>query len=279
VDPADRQALRDATFRAFAELPAGVFQRLDSFLAHATFGRYNPLLLGRERPDEVAVFWSHHSVPALEEQREEVGRLLLNHVIRGRLIPLGCLRTALADNGGLCIARLPQLDAYFGQQEVALDLPDEAAAGPRVVVQPDFSVVIIGLNPTPAAELAPFCERVQGHAGQGVLVFKLTRDAVVKAVTHGLAPAEVVARLQRHASNVVPANVLEEVRGWCDWVRRLTPETMTVFRCPDRETADRVLSALGRDAQRLGETLVGLAGERVTAAVRNKLYKQGIIVT
>src|SRR5262249_56386915 len=226
-----------------------------------------------------AGFGSRHGVPALEEQREEAGRLLLNHVIRGRLIPLGCLRTALAENGGLCIARLPRLDAYFGQQEVTLDLPDEAAAGPRVVVQPDFSVVIIGLNPTPAAELAPFCERVQGHAGQGVLVFKLTRDAVVKAVTNGLAPTDIVDRLQRHASNPVPANVLQEMRGWCDWVRRLTPETMTVFRCPDRETADRVLAALGRDAQRLGDALVGLAGERVTTAVRNKLHKEGIIVS
>jgi hypothetical protein len=279
VDPADRQALRDAVFRALAELPAGVFHRLDSFLAHATFGRHNPLLLGQERPDQVAVFWSGRSVPALEEQREEAGRLLLDHVIRGRLIPLGCLRTALAGDGGLCIARVPRLDAYFGQQEVALDLPDEAAAGPRVVVQPDFSVVIIGLNPTPAAELAPFCERAQGHAGQGVLVFKLTRDAVVRAVTHGLAPAEIVDRLQRHASNPVPANVLHEVRGWCEWVRRLTPEAMTVFRCPDRETADRVLAALGRDAQRLGDTLVGLAGERLGTAVRNKLHKQGIIVS
>jgi hypothetical protein len=279
VDPADRQALRDATFRAFAELPAGAFHRLDSFLGHATFGRHNPLLLGQERPDQVAVFWSSHSVPALEEQREEAGRLFLNHVIRGRLIPLGCLRTALAGDGGLCITRLPRLDVYFGQQEVALDLPAEPAAGPRVVVQPDFSIVIIGLNPTPAADLAPFCERVQGHAGQGVLVFKLTRDAVVKAVTHGLAPAEIVDRLQRHASNPVPANVLQEVRDWCAWMRRLTPETMTVFRCPDAATADRVLAALGRDAQRLGETLVGLAGERVTAAVRNKLHKQGIIVS
>ena len=36
---------------------------------------------------------------------------------------------------------------------------------PRVVVQPDFSVILIGLNPAPVAELAPFCERVKGRAG------------------------------------------------------------------------------------------------------------------
>jgi hypothetical protein len=279
VDPEDQQALRDAVFRAFSELPAGVFHHLDSFLAHATFARHNPLLLGRERHDQVAIYWSHRPVPPLEEQREEAGRLFLNHVLGARLIPLGCLRTARADNDQLCIARVPRLDAYFGQQEVALELPDETAAGPRVVVQPDFSVVIIGLNPTPAAELAPFCERVQGHAGQGVLVFKLTRDTVVKAITHGLAPAEIVDRLQRHASNSVPANVLHEVRAWCDWVRRLTPETMTLFRCPDSATADRVRATLGREAERLGELLVGLPGERVTTAVRNKLLKAGVIVS
>ena len=121
----------------------------------------------------------------------------------------------------------------------------------RVVVQPDFSVIVIGLNPAPAAELAPFCERTAQGGGQGAMVLKITRESVVKAVSQGLKPAEIVARLQRHASNEVPANVLREVQDWSNWVRRVTSSTLTVLRCPDRDTADRVMVALKRQAERL----------------------------
>ena len=74
------------------------------------------------------------------------------------------------------------------------------------------------------------------------MIFKITRESVVKAVSHGLEPAEIADRLKRHASNDVPANVLREVQDWSNWVRRVTPSTMTVLRRPDRDTADRVMS-------------------------------------
>ena len=45
---------------------------------------------------------------------------------------------------------------------------------PKVVVQPDFSIILIGMNPAPAVELAPFCERVKGHVGQGSMIFRIT---------------------------------------------------------------------------------------------------------
>jgi Helicase conserved C-terminal domain len=139
-------------------------------------------------------------------------------------------------------------------------------------------VIVIGLNPAPAADLAPFCVRTTRGGSHGAMVLKITRESVVKAVSHGLKPAEIVARLKRHASNEVPANVLREVQDWSNWVRHVTTSTLTVLRCPDRDTADRVMGAFKRHAQRVNDTLVAIDQKKLTSTERNKLRDHGIIV-
>lgn len=147
-----------------------------------------------------------------------------------------------------------------------------------MVVQPDFSVIVIGPNPAAAAALAPFCERTTGGAGQGAMILKITRDSVVKAVSHGLDPAEIADRLRRHASHEVPANVLHEVKEWSGWVRRATLSSLTVLRCPDRDTADRVMAALRRQAERVNDTLVALDAKKLAPADQARLREHGIVV-
>jgi hypothetical protein len=185
---------------------------------------------------------------------------------------------AIDDEDRICIAREPRYDAYFDRTIAREDWAPASGVAARVVVQPDFSVIVIGLNPTPAADLAPFCERAATGSGQGALVLKITRDSVVKAVSLGLKPEEIVGRLRRHASNEVPANVLREVEEWSNWVRRVSTSTLTVVRCPDPATADRVMSALKRQAERLNNTLIAIDPKKLTATERNKLRSHGIIV-
>jgi hypothetical protein len=270
--------LRQALDRAFGAIEKGVYYRLEDFAKHAVFGPDNPLRLGLGL-DEVSISLGGKPVPPLEEFVELAGMVLLNSFLKYRLIPLGCLTTALDDAGRLCVKRTPQLDAYFGRQVAKSELVGGAVTGEsRVVVQPDFSVVIIGLNPAPAAALAPFSERSTKGGGQGAMVLKLTRESVVRAVANGLEPKEIVKRLQTHATVEVPTNVLKEVEGWAGWVRRVTTSTMTVLRCPDRETADRVLGALKRQAERVNDTLVAVDLKKLTSVERTRLRDQGIIV-
>jgi hypothetical protein len=61
-------------------------------------------------------------------------------------------------------------------------------------------------------------------------------------------------------------------------VRRVTSSTLTVLRCPDQDTADRVMSALKRQAERVNETLVAVDQKKLTATEYNKLQSQGILV-
>ncbi|MHB1556845.1 MAG: helicase-associated domain-containing protein [Isosphaeraceae bacterium] len=279
IRPADMLELRKHLDRAMSTLKPDLFHRLESIAAHLAFGPDNPLNLGLGAdPTQVAVFLAGHPIPPLPEKREASGRTLIESFIRRRLIPLGCVRTAVDDEGKICVARRPRLDAYFGREVPPSEMAPTADGAARVVVQPDFSVIVIGPNPAAAAELAPFCERSTGGAGHGAMILKLTRDSVVKAVGHGLKPDEVVARLRRHASVEVPANVLHEVKQWSTWVRRITPTTLTVLRCPDRETADRVMSALRKQAERLNDTMVALDAKKLTPADRSRLVAQGIVV-
>jgi hypothetical protein len=274
--PEDLQALRAELERAFAALEPGVSYRLDSIGPHLAFGEHNPLNLGLA-PERVTVTRDQQPVPAFEELREEAGRALIVSFILRRLIPLGCVRTAIDAEGRLCVARGRRLDAYFGHEVDRADLAPAADAAARVVVQPDFSVIVIGPNPSAVAELLPFCERTKGGGGQGAMILKITRESVIRAAGNGLHPAEVAGRLRRHASIEVPANVLHEVREWSNWVRRVTPATLAVLRCPDRDAADRVMSALRNRAERLNDTLVALDRE-LTPAERGKLRAQGIFV-
>jgi hypothetical protein len=246
-------------------------------VAHLAYSEHNPLNLGLA-PDGVAVVRGQRLIPPLEELREEEGRSLIEAFVVRRLIPLGCVRTAIDAEGKVCVARERRLDAYFGRAVAASELAPAPDAAARVVVQPDFSVIIIGLNPTAAAELAPFCERAAaGRGSRGAVILKITRESVVRAAANGLGTEEIVDRLRRHASHEVPANVLHEVRGWSSWVRRVSAATLAVLRCPDRDTADRVMGALKRQAERLNDTLVAV-DRKLTAAERGKLRAQGIIV-
>ena len=168
VRPEDLQALRTALDRAFAALEPGVFYRLESVGSHLAFGNDNPVNVGLA-PEQVAVFHHSQPIPPLEEHRERTGQSLIESFVTHRLIPLGCVRTAIDDEGKVCIARERRLDAYFGREVPREELAPAADAAARVVVQPDFSVIVIGLNPAAAAELAPFCERsTRGRRSWGV---------------------------------------------------------------------------------------------------------------
>ena len=272
----DYMALRKALDGALSAMEPGVFYRVDSVEEHISHGKHNPLNRGLN-PEQVSAYWGDRLIVAEEALREDAGRLLIDQFLALRLMPLGCVRTGIDEQGHLVVAREPRCEAYFGRK-VKPSAAAAAASAAKVVVQPDFSVIVIGLNPAPAAELAPFCERKSQGGGQGAMILKITRDSVVKAVSQGLKPEEIVARLQRHASNEVPANVLKEVREWSQWVRQVTAATLNVLRCPDRATADRVMGALKRQAERVGDTIVAVDPKSLTSAERAKLRTQGIII-
>jgi Helicase conserved C-terminal domain len=271
-------ALRDALFVAFGAMKQERYYRLQSVIEHLSFGEHNPLLTGKSI-DQVAVFVSGMRILDLDDSLEVTTRTFLQRHIKQRLIPLGCVKVGVDAAGQICIARHPRYDVYFGKAAMTPAFVQDGEQTAKVVVQPDFSIVVIGMNPAPAAELAPFCERVKGHAGQGSVTLRISRESVIKAVEHGMESGEILKRLEKHASNPLPKNVVHEVTMWSSWVREVDVRKMIVITCPDEDTTDRVMTALRKKGERLGTTAVGVDQDRLSAADRQALKKLSVIIT
>ncbi len=276
IDDEERATLRRAFSDACQVLPRDTFVTLASFLDHVCTRNDHPLMLGLEM-EQVRIQYHSRMIPPMKLERLAVARQAMEELLWERLVPLGCFILGNDPAHGLCVARHRRLDAYFGKP-----VPDEELVGGnsgtgRVLVQPDFTIIIIGSQTGASAELAPFCERQGGRGAGGTLQLKLTRSAVLRAAQQGLTGAEMLARLQRHSSAAVPANVLREVREWADWVRPVDYTPAMIFRCPDRATADRLVAALGRDADRLTETVVILPTTVMLPPLRKKLQDQGLL--
>ena len=100
----------------------------------------------------------------------------------------------------------------------------------------------------------------------------------MRAVRLGLKPDDIIARLTRHASNELPANVLREVKDGRAGCARSNLSKMTVIRCGERDSADRVMAVLRHQAERMSETIIAIDHAKLTASERDKLLGQGIIV-
>jgi hypothetical protein len=271
-----RRPLREALYAAFTELPLGVFHRFDHFAAHVCFGLHNPLLLGRQS-DEVVVRVAGRLLLPRDEPRYDTGRHLLGQMVSNRLVSLGCLQAGQDAEGELLIARRPRLDVYFGHAASAAE-PASSLPETRVVVQPDFSVLVIGMDRAPLAELLPFCERDRERASLGAATLRITRSSIVKATVAGLSSTEILERLQRHSRTPLPGNVVHEVRAWCEWVRTVSAEPATLLRCPDAFAVERVVAALGRHAVKVNDTTVAYSSAALSETDRRKLLEQGIVL-
>ncbi len=275
LKPEDIKPMRQAFARCFDELPIGEFYPLADFVAHACHGTNNPLRLGRD-DGEYEVVSDDRPVSPFPEVLDPLAANALKKLILERLIPFGGVQGGW-DGRRLLIARQPLCDLYFGRPSAKPRLITAADAG-KVVVQPDFSILIIGENPASAAELAPFCERKPGSASHGTLHFVLTKSSVVRAAMAGISAREILARLERHSSVPIPGNVRHEIGEWAGTVCHVNVELRILIRCPDASAAVRVAGLLGKDAERIGGTAVAVPIGSWTANAKRKLREAGIVL-
>ncbi|MGL4554619.1 MAG: helicase-associated domain-containing protein [Gemmataceae bacterium] len=271
----DPLLLRAALRRALGRLEVGTFYRINDVVEHV-LAADNPLLLGSASASEVHIARQGRMVLPLDEIVEGVGRELLRFFLGTMLGPLGAMQIGWDGNPELMIARQPRMDQYF---DPSAPVAAPADAQPtRVLVQPDFTVIIFGLDAAPAADLSAFAERDRSSLTPGSFTFRLTREAVLRAAAAGLTGEQIVARLKKHASTPVPANVETQIRTWAGQIHRATAEPLLVIRCGTSEGAEKAMTALGNKAVRLGPTNVGWSAQKLTAALRQKLASQGVII-
>jgi hypothetical protein len=272
----ERLRLRNSVYQSLKSIRQDVFYPLKDLIVYLSFGSDNPLLLGRS-PKEVDIIEGNELIPPYGIEPEYAARRLFTMFFLTRLIPLGCFRTAIDDAGIFHVARGPALDAYFGHATAGF-IPQGKHVDSRVVIQPDFSVIVIGLDPTPQATLARFCEREYRGEHVGAVQFKLTRESVTKAIAHGSTTENILESLDRLAPSGYPANVRKEIENWGGWVKTIQMSDRTVLRCPDSNTADRIASSFQGPFERVSETMILLNLTKLKPSEIARLKQFGLLL-
>lgn len=265
------QELTRAAVAAFATLEPGRPVQIDEFLAYHREAS-NPLRAG-DLP------WRMRSpagwTPLTEEILEDIWLGGLQRILHDCLLPLGGVRAGVA--GGSLTVELTSAGRYV------LGLADDfvlADPAPRtttpVRVQPDFEVVFVSESPALEAAIGRFAERKA--SGIGVL-FRITRASILSAAQAGLGAEEVLATLAQSSAAPIPPNVEHEIYSWFDRCRRLWLEPAHLLRCPDAETAARVLAAAGTGKlELLSDTVLALLDRRHKASVLRACRKAGLFL-
>ena len=273
-----RRELGQSAGRVFAETSGENFADWNDFLAYHAASE-NPLveLVGTERGRafEVGLWWSTPT----DEQIEHLWSSLLETYLRNYLVPLGGVELGMAE-GSLCFRLTDVGRCLLGlADDFSYDVSETTTEG-EIVVQPNFEIVFLSPSPLAEATLARYAERLKkarGHQGVGAL-FKITKDSILAAAATGLTSEQALTTLAGISSKDVPANVQREIRGWFDQCRTITLRRAVLIYCPDEDTAARVVSAGGRKASPITNTIVELQNADFKPALIKKLKTMGVFV-
>jgi hypothetical protein len=270
--PREVQArLSAALQRTFSETSGTDFLPIDEFLLYHAL-RGNPFL-----DDDTGmrvmrnVYMSGYST---EEQLEERWSVMLRVFLFERLVPLGGAAIGAAGN------RLGFRVTPAGRYVLGLDDTFEFRTLPSapegaVVVQPNFEVVFTAPLPGAEAAIARFAERVGQRLG---VLFRITRASVLTAAAAGVTADQAIDALKAVSSRSLPANVVREITGWFDEVRRVSLAPAFLLRCPDAHTAARVLAAGGKAVRPVSDTVLELVDPSARARLLKKLRAAGIFI-
>ena len=287
-DPRQFMALRLPGLSAHAAQAAGVLDALHEIFASFEPGhpvaasellRYhlessNPLLdLDAPQRFGIGSPWQ----PATEEQLEEIWGMALVSVLSQHLLPLGGVSTGSDPERGLTLEMTAVGHYLLGlTDDFEFGLAPAPSSG-AVRIQPDFEVVFLAPSPSFEAAFSRFAVRL--GTGVGAL-FRITRDSILTASRAGLVAEEVLETLTGSSAAPVPANVEHEIRSWFAQCIRLPLEPLQAIRCPDAETATRVLASAGSGKlEPLSETVLALTEPRHQAAVVRACRKAGVFLT
>ncbi len=207
-----------------------------------------------------------------DEALERLWAHQLRRFLLDRLFLMGGARIGRTAEGHTAFA-LTEAGLYLlGVSDTfTLETPADSA---RLIVQPSFEVVFLAPSPLAEGHLARIAERV-GEGGIGVL-FRLTRASAQRAAAAGLTADEAVAILTTASDTPLPTNVERQRREWIDRCRQVAIAETVVIRCPDAETATRVLSAGAGRLQRLSDTVVELLDPNQRGTLVRRLRYEGI---
>jgi hypothetical protein len=216
-----------------------------------TFSRTVNPLLAILRQDKNAYFsvGSGYLNHPDTEQLQQLWSDVVRGFLRSRLFPLGGVRLGKGKEG-LSIAITPAGRYFLGQTK---QWQWAGATDSQVIVQPNFEVTFLGEAPGAEAEIGRFAERRGRQLGA---LFQITKKSIFAAAAVGMTAENVLEILERVCKREVPSNVRREIHGWFAQCRKVCFESVMLIRCPDRETALRIVGLAKGSAVALNDTVL-----------------------
>jgi hypothetical protein len=270
----DILACEDAIAAAFQDAPVDEWADTNAWLDHAARTR-NPIVatVGEDasvvipKPDDWrGIIWVKRDAEVLESE----ARTMLANFLFKRLIPLGGAEIGHG-HGKSTVFRLNEIGRYYIGATQEFPTSGSATNG-RVIVQPNFEIMILGSNLLAEADLTGFCERTGAKSGA---VFRITRQSVQQALDRGARTGSILATLRALSDCDLPANVATEIGGWAESRKTFVTRAATLIVCPDATVAARIRGLLPATTVVLNDTTLELTTP-LTTPQRRKLEAAGI---
>ncbi len=266
------QDLDEAVLKAFRSLPRNGFVPLSQFLAYRRSAA-NPLLATFKKDKNLVVFLGSDYLHRPDiDTLQKTWSTVLYEFLRIRLVPLGCAVLGTGQHG-ISISITPVGHYFLGQTE-KWEWVEHGDA--QILVQPNFDVTFLGEAPGAEAEIGRFAERRGRKIGA---LFQITKKSIYAAAAAGMSADNVLEILDRTCTREIPANVRREVSGWFAQCRKVSFESAMLIRCPDRDTAARVIGLAKGSATALTETVLEYKDPgKQRASLLKKLKDSGVLV-
>lgn len=240
-----------------------------------TFSRtVNPLLaIFREDKDAYVSIDSGYLNHPDAEQLQHIWSEAIRGFLRSRLLPLGGARLGRGEQG-LSFAMTSAGRYFLGQTK---QWQWTATRESQVIVQPNFEVTFLGEAPGAEADIGRFAERCGRQLGA---LFQITKKSIFTAAAAGMTAESVLEILEQVCSREVPGNVRREIQGWFAQCRKVSFESVMLIRCPDRETALRIVGLAKGSAVALNDTVLEYKdpGKQRPMLIK-KLKQMGVLVS
>ena len=268
VDP-----LQGAAMAVLALLPTADFVDRDVFLDHAARER-NPLMSAPTQLTGAGVVNGWRGEVLTEEALENRFRYELSTLLQETLAPCGGLRFARGAQEHVLVG-LTEVGAWLlGKRQSFPDDVGEVNVG-RAIVQADFTITFTARSPQLEARVARLAERLPSA---DLPKYRITRTSIQNAAAAGLTAEHALADLTAISTHALPQNVQHEVKAWFGTVRRVALTPATLLRCPDAETAERVMDIAGKQVERISPNVLALVDAKKHADLVRKLSRAGVFV-
>lgn len=280
----DILACEDGIAAAFHDLSTEAWTDTEAWLDYAARAR-NPIVatvatVGADatvvipKPDDWrGIIWVKRDAESLETE----ARTMLADFLFKRLIPLGGAELGCG-HGKSTGFRLNEIGRYYIGATRKFPTSNRCTNG-RVIVQPNFEIMILGSNLLAETNLAPICERTGAKSGA---VFRITRQSIQQALRQGATTDSILATLRGLSDHDLPGNVVIEIGGWSQSRKTFVTRPATLFVCPDATVAARIRSLLPTAAVPLNDTTFELTAplttpqrRKLVAAVRQSPHDEG----